>query len=123
MVTKKIKKLGILSVLAFPMTVFAAPRTVGDLLNSIVSITDVVVPILITAALAAFLIGLVQTLFSAGDTKKYAEGGKIMTYGIISLFVVVAIWGIMAVAHQTIFGIEGEAKVDSGMIESIYSNI
>ena len=123
MVTKKIKKLGILSVLAFPMTVFAAPRTVGDLLNSIVSITDVVVPILITAALAAFLIGLVQTLFSAGDTKKYAEGGKIMTYGIISLFVVVAIWGIMAVAHQTIFGTEGEVKVDSGVIESIYSNI
>ena len=111
------------SVFGVPIIAFAAPRTFGDLMNSIVNVTDIVVPILITAALAAFLIGLVQTLFSAGDTKKYAEGGKIMGYGIISLFVIVAIWGLMAVAHQTIFGTEGNASVDSGIIESIYSDI
>ena len=112
-----------ISLLSIPGIVSAAPRTFGDLMNTVVDMTNIVVPILITAALAAFLIGLLQTLFSAGDTKKYAEGGKIMTYGIISLFIIVAIWGIMAVAHQTIFGTEGESTVDSGVIENIYSDI
>ncbi|NTV22328.1 MAG: hypothetical protein HGB03_02055 [Candidatus Yonathbacteria bacterium] len=88
---------------AFPLFVFAAPGTFSELATMLVEIIDVAVPVIVTLALVAFLFGLAKMLFSAGDSASYSEGSKIMVYGIVSLFVIVALWGLIEVAQQTIF--------------------
>jgi len=53
-------------------------------------------PVLAGLALVVFFWGLVKFIFHAGDEEMRKEGKKFMMWGIIALFVVVAIWGIVA---------------------------
>lgn len=68
-----------------------------DFKGAVGSITDMllsVVPILVSLALLFFFWGLAEYVFSAADEVK--EGSKQrMLWGIIGLFVITAIWGIV----------------------------
>lgn len=68
-----------------------------DFKGAVGSITDVllsVVPVLVSLALLLFFWGLAEYVFSAADEVK--EGSKQrMLWGVIGLFVITAIWGIV----------------------------
>ena len=88
-----------------PVIVFGATATTfEDLMKTVIDVVNIVVPIIVSLALVAFLFGLMKMLFSAGDSTMYKEGGTVMTYGLFSLFVIVALWGIVEIAQQSIFG-------------------
>ena len=46
-------------------------------------------------ALLGFFWGLAQFVFAAGDEDKKAQGRQHMIWGIIALFVMVAVWGLV----------------------------
>lgn len=46
-------------------------------------------------ALLYFFWGLAKFIFHAGDIDKHEEGKNIMIWGIIALFVMVAVWGLL----------------------------
>ncbi|HTR18913.1 MAG TPA: hypothetical protein VMH91_02980 [Candidatus Paceibacterota bacterium] len=56
--------------------------------------------LLITLAIIAFFWGLIKYLFT-GATEGKAEGLKIMLYGVITIFVMVSIWGIVRLLQST----------------------
>lgn len=62
------------------------------------------VPLIITLALVYFLYGIVQYLISAGDESKRKESVKVITYGIIALFVMISVWGLVSFITNT-FGV------------------
>jgi len=84
-------------VLAF--TPFVALAQYGDPALSLIFRIGVWVntatPVAVGLALLAFFWGLAKFIFSAGDEEKRKEGKKVMGWGIVALFVVVAIWGIV----------------------------
>lgn len=55
-----------------------------------------VVPFIITLALVVFLLGVVKYLSAGGSEVKMSDGVRLMTYGIIGLFVMFAVWGLVA---------------------------
>ena len=55
-------------------------------------------------AVAAFFYGLARYIFSRGSEDSIAKGKYIMTWGIIAMFVMSAIWGIVLFL-QGVFGI------------------
>jgi hypothetical protein len=58
------------------------------------------IPILIALALVAFFWGLVRYVWSGGEFK---EGGRnIMIAGLVALFVMVSVWGIIRLAQNTL---------------------
>lgn len=59
-----------------------------------------VVPLLIGLAVLVFLYGVLIFTFSEGGTKK-EEGKQYMIWGIIGLFVMVSVWGLVAVLQGT----------------------
>jgi len=79
---------------AFPLLAFAQ-ADVNDILDTIEGLLDRIIPILMVVATVIFLWGIVMYITAAGDEKKAATAKTYITSGIIGLFFMVAIWGIV----------------------------
>jgi hypothetical protein len=102
--------------MGMPIVAYAAPATFAGLMEMIVGWVSVAVPVIVGLALFAFLYGLALFLKNSGDSKQHGEGATIMTYGIISLFVIVALWGLVEMARRSIFGDDSTAVPSSSSI-------
>ncbi len=90
---KKIKYLIILSLFA---PLFASAQLTGTarLLGSAYGIlTSVIIPLVFTLALLFFFWGIVKYIKSEGEGKD--EGRKIMIWGVVALFVMSSVWGLV----------------------------
>lgn len=83
-----------------------AQGTIGDLIGEVQSLVGMLVPLLIGVALVGVLWGLARYAFRAGDEKAQEEGRRIMLWGVITIFVMVSIWGFVGIL-QTMFGVGG----------------
>lgn len=90
-----------------PVLVLAQPRGGGGS-NDIQSIIDIllnllgwIVPLLIGVAVLFFLIGVVKYIMAGGDEDKRTEGRNAMIYGIIGLFVMISVWGLVGILSNT----------------------
>ena len=79
-------------------------------LNSISVLEDLLVPILIAAAVLVFFYGLIMYLWGGSKEDGHKKGRGIMVWGLIALFVMVSVWGIIKIA-QDAFGINGNQTV------------
>jgi hypothetical protein len=76
----------------------ASAQTLGNLetlLDSIGALVSLALPILVAIALLGFFWGLAKFIFAAGNEESKADGKRIMIWGIIALFVMVSVWGIV----------------------------
>ncbi len=71
-----------------------------------------------TAAMVAFFFGIVQFIWGSrdGDATKAKNGKNFMLWGLIALFVMFSVWGIINYA-QRIFGIQGQNTIIIPQIE------
>lgn len=85
---------------------FAFAADAFSILNTVQSILNVIIPIVITIAVIIFIVGVVKYV-TASDEEKQAEARKLMISGIIGLFVIVSIWGLVRVLQNT-FGVNSD---------------
>lgn len=80
--------------------------TISDLFNwGTCIINKSIVPLLITAAMIVFIYGVITYIQSGADSTKRAEGANFMLWGIVGLFVITAVWGLVKILTDT-FGIQ-----------------
>ncbi len=84
-----------------PMLAFAAPPATQFLdltgtLQSVVTIVNSLIVIGYALAFLALIWGVTKYIFSAGDEEAKGAGQRIMIGGVIGLFVITALWGIVA---------------------------
>lgn len=95
-----------LSLITLP--VFASAEQLGQtrtfLENALKIVTDILVPLAFTLALLYFFYGVAKYIWSEGTEK--AAGKNIMIWGVVALFVMSSIWGI-------IYFIQGEIGINS----------
>ncbi len=111
-----IRLLPLISLLT-PVLAFAQTR-VTDLKGLICLLTDLVrtaTPLAMGLALLAFIWGLANFILRAGDPKKVEEGKQIMLWGVIALFVLGSLGGIIEVLGSTVFGSGGATYGASGV--------
>jgi membrane protease YdiL (CAAX protease family) len=103
---KKIKPLSLylslflISFIALPVMA-ASINTFKELADRAVNtIIGPIVPLLIGLAVLVFLYGVLTFTFSEGGTKK-EEGKQYMIWGIVGLFVMVSVWGLVAILQGT----------------------
>lgn len=107
---KKISKISLLSTLAFTsvlaLPVFVHAQTFKSLVENVLinGILRPLVPLLVGLAVVVFIYGVIVFTFSEGGEKK-EEAKNYMFWGIIGLFVMVSIWGMVAVLQRT-FGFQ-----------------
>jgi len=82
----------------------AAPTNLQDLIGRAQGLVKLLVPLVMSLAVLAFVWGLFNFIFHGGDTKKRTEGYSFMFYGILALFVMVSMWGLVNLLYNTIFG-------------------
>jgi uncharacterized membrane protein len=58
------------------------------------------IPILIALAFLVFVWGLISFILASGDEAAKEEGKRRMIWGVIALFVITAIWGILALLRN-----------------------
>lgn len=103
---KKIHKIIFLGILfVFPVFVFAAPQSINELINIVLGILKALIPLLAAVALVGFIWGGAKFIYSADDATKRKEGRQVMLYGVIALFVIMSVWGLVAVIGKT-FGVD-----------------
>lgn len=92
---------------ALPEFTFAsssAPTTLHDLLTKFIAVKlDHYIPFLIILASLIFLVGVVRFV-GAGDSEEARQSGRnVMIFGIIVLFVMFSVWGIVRLVYGTFF--------------------
>lgn len=95
----KIKKVIPLIVAFSPAIVMAAD--IQSIMRNIGDIVKIIIPILMLVAFAVFLWGVVKFIFAGGDEEKRKTAKHYIVYGLIGLFVMVAVWGIVEVVLNT----------------------
>lgn len=96
----------------------AAAATLFNTLGIFNSLVNGVMWLFIAAAVAVFFWGLVEYIFRIGGEKggEAKGGGHLMLWGIIALFVMVSIWGIIRLLQQT-FQVDTGGVVLPGAIQ------
>lgn len=113
------------SVIAFfaPVVAFAqfgntvaSGQDVGGVLNIVDFLLGTAIPIIVTLAVAWFFWGVVM-YFISNDEEKKKKARSQMIMGIIGIFVIVALWGIIGLLSNTLnIGIGGTGE---GVIPTI----
>lgn len=119
-----LKKFGIiaaLSVALVPAFVLAAePKTLKELVILIVDVLNAGTEVMVALALVIFLYGAAYNMIKAGER----GGGALRTYlvwGVLILFVMVSIWGILALLQDTLVGASrGSAPSGSAQTGSVF---
>lgn len=135
--------------LFLPFVAFAQDTKIQDILCTVGAIVGQLTPIIAGLALVAFFWGLVIYLFSLGGANTSAAqsmgggmgghamsaatpqgkqaGRSLMLYGIIVLFVMVSIWGLVRILQET-FDVSGAGIIappritqDAGTPPTVYS--
>ena len=89
----------------FIVPVVVRAQTLFDILLGINGILQTLFPVAILLATAAFLWGMAKFIARAGSDQGREEGKRIMVWGVIALFVIISIWGIVSFLGD-VFGVD-----------------
>ncbi|MCC6290488.1 hypothetical protein IT398_00200 [Candidatus Nomurabacteria bacterium] len=91
--------------LTLALPVFALAQSVtsleGGFATIIRLINNYIIPLIIGLGVVYFLWGVLQYVTAGGDDEKKAAGRSTMIYGVIALFVMVSVWGLVNVLGGT----------------------
>lgn len=82
------------------------PRNFTEFINNFIDLGQLVVPLLVAVALFVFLKGLAVFMTNAGNTAKHTEGRNLMVWGLVGLFVMVSLFGIVRFLYNDL-GFDG----------------
>ncbi len=116
------KKTALLTLALFMVPFLAFAQTLQPLqvlVAAVGTILNTLIPVLLALALVVFFWGLVQYILhpDAGEGKGWS-GRSIMIAGLVSLFVMVSVWGIVNLA-QNALGIQGNAPVQVPQVPQV----
>lgn len=75
--------------------------TLFGILDVVAGLINLATPIVVALALLYFFWGLAQYILNAGNEEKKKQGRDIMIWGILALFIMVSVWGIINVIRDT----------------------
>jgi lysylphosphatidylglycerol synthetase-like protein (DUF2156 family) len=80
------------------------PSNFTQLAANIMQILDPLMVLAVVLAVMFFLYGVVKYLAQYGNEKARGESVQTITYGVIGLFVMVAMWGLVKLLQETLLG-------------------
>jgi len=99
-----IKKGGVAIFSLAPLFAFAQPQNLNDVAQLFINIFRAFVPVLIGFAVLIFIWGIVRFIAHMDNEQERAAGKKLMVWGVVALFVIVSVWGLVGILLGT-FGL------------------
>ena len=79
------------------------PTTFSGLVKIFLDLMRAAIPIIASLSLLVFIWGLVKFISRVGgDEKAVTEGKKLMIWGLIALFIMISIWGILRFFYSSL---------------------
>jgi hypothetical protein len=100
---KTFLKLGALALVAAPA--LAAAQSLGGILGLLAQAEDLInrlIPFVIALAVLVFLWGIFKYITAGGDSEKRKEATGLIIWGIIGLFVMVSVWGLVNILVRSV---------------------
>ena len=79
-------------------------NTFKDAVGEVVRVSQAIIPLLFSVALAWFIWGVIEFIRGADNSEERKKGKQRMLWGIIALFVMVAYFGLTSVATNSLLG-------------------
>ncbi len=86
------------------------------LLDSVQDLVDIALPLAAGIALLGFFFGLAKYIFQAGDEEAQDAGKRIMIWGVVALFLIAAVGGIVELLADA-FGVDTGEGIPTPEIE------
>jgi len=106
-----------LSVLLFPVAAFAQGAAgineagPTNFINSITNIIEKIIPLLVGVAVLIFIWGVLKYILAGSDdASKRTEARGFMIWGIVAIFVMVSVWGLVGILQKA-SGVSGQGQV------------
>lgn len=81
-------------------------KSLTDIINFITcTLMNAVVPLLVALAVVGFVYGIIKYFLNPDNEEKRKDGKSFMLWGLVSLFVMVSIWGLVGIFSGT-FGVK-----------------
>ena len=106
------KKIALIGLGAFALPLVSGAQSLGNiktLVSSIGDIIEMIIPFVFALALLGFFWGLAKYLLGGAEDKESAK--NIMIWGIVALFVMAAVWGLVRFLGNAVGVNPGEAPV------------
>lgn len=100
-----------LLIVLMPGVALAAPRTFSEAVNLLVTILDTGTGLLVLAGIVVYFWGISTNILKMKDEGSQAFKAYFI-WGIVAIFVMVSIWGIIELLQNTLFG--GDYYAPSG---------
>lgn len=76
------------------------PRIFGNIVDIFLELIFLIIPIVASLAVLAFVWGLAKFIYNVGgDEKAIGDGKNLMKWGLIALFIMISIWGLLRFAY------------------------
>ncbi len=92
----------IIIIICVPYVIFA--NDLRSFSVNLVKIINSAITLIMGVAFISFMIGLIRFIGTSGDDKSRSNGKQLMVWGVIALFVMTAVWGIVTIMQMTFFG-------------------
>ena len=92
--------------LIMTMPLLAAAQGLEGVIETFGRLVDLALPVVIGIAILIFAWGLISYVAAGGDEEKRKGARQTMIYGVIIIFVMVSIWGLVRILQQTFPGVE-----------------
>lgn len=89
----------------FPVVAFAQTLNFEQLNTPITGLGNIInrlIPLIIGAAVLVFLWGVLKYVISGDNEEKRADAKWFMIWGIVALFVMVSVWGLVRILQNTL---------------------
>lgn len=109
------KKFGYALVLSAALPLSAAAASINNLqgiVDFIKNLLNTLLPLIIAAAVVYFVYGIARYVMAGDDDAKAAAKNKII-YGIVGLFIMISVWGLVNILVNT-FGLQNTAPANAG---------
>lgn len=92
---------GVIAVFAFPLVTSARSNGLKNIVGEAGGLIQALIPIVIGLAVLVFLWGVLRYVIASDDAGK-EQGRVFMLWGIIALFVMVSVWGLVNILRETL---------------------
>ena len=76
----------------------------AGLVGQLVGVINAIIPVLGSVALLIFFWGLVKYVYASGDAHGHNDGKELIIWGLVAMFVLFSVWGIVNLFKGAIFG-------------------
>ncbi|PJE64499.1 MAG: hypothetical protein COU90_01505 [Candidatus Ryanbacteria bacterium CG10_big_fil_rev_8_21_14_0_10_43_42] len=91
--------------------------TIKDIFTRMTTFLDSTIPVLMILATVIFIWGVIRYVSAGGDEQQIQQGRKLIFWGIIALFIMIGMWGIVRLISGTLFGSQTPSPIPGPILD------